>query len=1236
MAIIRGKALRDILLGTALADQIYGLAGNDDLYGGLGNDLLDGGTGADKLYGGGGNDTYVIDNIGDVVGEAANQGVDLVQSSVTHKLGLNFENLTLTGVAAINGTGNTLVNILTGNAAANILDGGAGADKMYGGLGNDTYIVDNAGDVVTELANQGTDTVQSSVSHTLTANVENLTLTGTAAINGSGNSLANILTGNAAANILDGGAGADKMSGGLGNDTYVVDNAGDVVTELANQGTDLVKASITYALTANVENLTLLGSAAINGTGNTLGNVITGNSAANILNGGTGADHLYGGAGNDIYIVDNIGDVVSEAANQGIDLIQSSISITLGANVENLTLTGLDNINGGGNDLDNTITGNAGSNTLNGGLGADRLFGGAGNDWISIGAGDILADGGTGYDTVFMQFGATFRTQLVSIEAVTGTWGDDVIDLSAYGTGFAIWAGGGNDIVRASHGNDSIDGTNGTTLIEFSGARYDYKVTVDAAGATHVTDLRSSGDGDDIVKNITTFRFTNGDWDSGHMIPGGWGEITVLGNYLVGTNSDDTIDGREGGDNISGGGGNDTLIGGDGNDSLDGGAGADFLFGGAGDDTFFADGNDIISDTSGVDQIFVYASSFTLGQGIENLSSSFTGGFDGTGNDLDNIITSGSGNDRLDGGLGADHLNGGDGNDIYIVDNAGDVITDTSGNDTILTALATYALGNGIENLTYTGTEGFSGDGNGLDNIITGGAGNDALNGGLGADQLIGGGGNDSYLIDNAGDVVTDTSGTDTIYTTLNSLVLASGVENLTFIGSGNFSGTGNDLHNVILGGDGSDVLNGDAGNDTLDGGAGADQLSGGDGNDTYVVDNALDQVFESLGQGTDTIQSSVTFALSANVENLVLLGADNIDGTGNDLNNIITGNAGDNVLNGGAGYDQLYGGDGNDTYIVDTFYDFITDSSGIDTIVLTQATATSLFFLGAYADIENLTFVGSDNVHLYGSSSNNVLEGGAGSDTLSGENGNDTLIGGEGNDWLYGNLAAHYYYIEYHRQLAINPLSNPAPYQTDVGDDIFKGGAGNDWIFLSHAGDTVIEFAGEGTDTVFSSFSYTLGDNVENLSLEGLDAANTTGTGNALNNTIYGDGGANILDGLTGSDTLSGSSGDDHFVIHNEPGSPDAITDFRRNDDLDLLRFSAAEFAGIGPIVENVNFFSVSHYTISTASGPEFIYATATNELYFDSDGAGSDPATLIANLTDPLYGSSVFLRANDFERIA
>ena len=399
--VIFARGGNDFVYSGGGNDTIFGGDGIDWLFGGDGDDFIDGGPGVDLMAGGAGNDTYVVDNPWDIVMELPNQGTDMILSFITLALPMNVENLTLEGTSAINGTGNWLNNVLTGNSADNVLDGGWGADTLFGGKGNDTYIVDNPGDVVVENPNEGIDTVQSSVSYTLSANVENLTLTGRAA-NGTGNELNNVIMGNGADNMLDGGAGADTMIGGAGNDTYVVDNAGDVVTENPNQGTDTVLSSISYTLPGNVENLTLTGSAAINGTGNELNNVLIGNSADNILDGGTGADTMLGGQGNDTYVVDNPRDVVIENPNEGIDTVQSSISYTLSNNVENLTLTGTAAINGTGNSLDNVLMGNSGSNILNGGDGNDTLVGGGGNDTLNGGKGNdtyIFAPG-DGNDTI--------------------------------------------------------------------------------------------------------------------------------------------------------------------------------------------------------------------------------------------------------------------------------------------------------------------------------------------------------------------------------------------------------------------------------------------------------------------------------------------------------------------------------------------------------------------------------------------------------------------------------------------------------------------------------------------------------------------------------------------------------------------------------------------------------------------------------------------------------------------
>jgi len=349
----------------------------------------------------------------------------------------------------ITGAGNDTISAGAGDdsieagAGNDYLDGGVGADTMLGGTGDDTYVVDAAGDVVTELPGEGTDTVLSSITYTLGANVENLTLTGTTALNGTGNTLDNVLTGNNAVNVLTGGAGndtldgragADTLIGGTGDDLYIVDNAGDVITELIGGGIDSVNAFVTYALPVEVENLTLVGTAAIRGTGNASNNFIVGNALRNTLNGlggndvldgKTGADTLIGGTGDDTYYVDNVGDIVTEQAGEGTDLVFAAIDHTLAANVENLVLSGTAARTGTGNELNNRITGNAIANTLNGGGGNDTLFGLGGNDVLIGGSGDDRLSGGNGRDTLT---GGTGADRFVFDTAPSATNADTITD----------------------------------------------------------------------------------------------------------------------------------------------------------------------------------------------------------------------------------------------------------------------------------------------------------------------------------------------------------------------------------------------------------------------------------------------------------------------------------------------------------------------------------------------------------------------------------------------------------------------------------------------------------------------------------------------------------------------------------------------------------------------------------------------------------------------------------------
>ncbi len=531
--------------GNALANSLSGNAGRNLLNGGEGADTLDGGAGVDSMAGGEGNDIYVVDHASDMITEAIGEGMDEVQASITWTLGANTERLVLTGSSVINGTGNALDNGIIGNARTNrlmggdgadtlngdgstdtldggnghdLLDGGTGADSMAGGAGNDIYVLDNAGDAVTEAAGEGMDEVQSVVTFTLGANIERLMLTGSSVINGTGNTLDNTITGNARNNRLiggdgadtlngdgsadtleggnghdrlDGGTGADSMAGAAGNDVYIVDHGYDRAIEATGEGTDEVRAAVNWTLGENFERLVLTGTAHIDGTGNALNNAITGNAGNNILSGGLGSDSMAGGAGNDIYIVDHVRDVVTETAGGGMDEIRASVTWTMGANAERLLLTGASVIHGTGNALDNTITGNDRINLLGGGEGADTLFGGGSIDTLAGGIGDDLLNGGLGADSMA--------------------------------------GGAGNDIYIVDHVNEMVGEAAAEGIDEV-------RATTHATLSAHVERLVLLGNG------------------------GIRGTGNEIANVIVGNAGRNILDGGGGADTLTGGAGSDTLI----------------------------------------------------------------------------------------------------------------------------------------------------------------------------------------------------------------------------------------------------------------------------------------------------------------------------------------------------------------------------------------------------------------------------------------------------------------------------------------------------------------------------------------------------------------------------------------------------------------------------------------------------------------------------------------------------
>jgi len=543
-------------------------------------------------------------------------------------------------------TGNDAANTLMGLEGDDTLNGMGGADTLIGGTGNDTYVVDNGGDVVTENAGEGTDTVRSGIDYTLGDNVENLTLTGNA-ISGTGNALDNTLIGNGNNNILDGGIGADSMAGGYGNDTYLLDNLGDTVTEYAGQGTDTVIAPFDYTLGANVENLTLTEGAALTGTGNELNNAITGNSNDNTLtglagndtlDGGIGADTLIGGTGNDTYIVDNLLDTTVEAAGEGIDTVKSSLTWTLTDNLDNLTLTGTDAIDGTGNVLDNIITGNAadntltaleGNDTLDGGAGADTLLGGTGNDtYVVDNAGDLVIENlAEGIDQVK--------------SSITYTLTDNVENLTLTGTAAIDGTGNvldnvitGNDAANTLsglEGNDTLDGGKGADTM--LGGAGDDTYIADNTGDIVTENL---GEGTDNVQASVSYTLSDNVEN-----------LTLTGTAAIngtGNTQDNSITGNSG------------------NNVLDGGAGVDTLAGGAGDDTYIVDNSaDVVAENAGAGTDSVFASAdYALSDNVENLTLTGSANINASGNAQDNTLTGNAGDNTLSGLAGNDTLAGDD------------------------------------------------------------------------------------------------------------------------------------------------------------------------------------------------------------------------------------------------------------------------------------------------------------------------------------------------------------------------------------------------------------------------------------------------------------------------------------------------------------------------------------------------------------------------------------------------
>ena len=601
----------------------------------------------------------------------------------------------------------------------------------------------------------------------------------------------------------------------------------------------------------------------------------------------------------------------------------------------------------------------------------------------------------------------------------------------------------------------------------------------------------------------------------------------------------------------------------------------------------------------------------------------------------DDTIYGNGGNDTLVGNGGNDSLIGGDGEDSYWVKDAGDIVVEAvTGDWDAVWSEITYTLTDNVEELDLLGTLNIGGFGNSGDNFlygnsagnwlegnggndtIYGNGGNDTLVGDGGTDSLIGGDGEDTYWVKDAGDIVVEavTGDWDAVWSEV-SYTLTDNVEELDLLGTSNLNGTGNSGVNFIYGNSGDNVLNGmdgndsllgNAGNDTLQGGGGGDTMWGGSGDDVYYVDNIGDSVYEKTTAGVDEggydkVISSISYTLTTYVEELDLIGSANINGTGNSGDNYIFGNAGNNLLSGlngndtlvstNGGNDTLVGGNGEDTYWISSASTVIIETNTTDWDAVWSSVS---YTLGT--NLEELDLIGSANINATGNAGDNWLTGNSGNNLLSGLGGNDTLV------------------------------------STNGGNDTLVGGSGDDTYWISNASTVITETNTTDWDAVWSSVSYTLGANLEELDLIG--SGNINGTGNGVANFLFGNDGNNVLSGLNGNDTLTGNGGNDTLIggsgtdyfAFSAAGSAngvDNVQDFVHGTD--QLWFAGSNYGFASGHGLTASEFTAGSSAVGTSA--QFIWDAASHTLYWDDDGTGSHAAIAIAT-----FGGGATLTASDF----
>jgi Ca2+-binding RTX toxin-like protein len=662
---VRNLFLRDTRLGTTIAvdTNVGGALGNGSVGPGNGDLSGDGryavfvSTASNLVDGAGGQQAYVKDLLtGAIAMVSVSDAGRISEGAFDVRLSADGSQVVFTASGAsldpaVGGSGNQAYVV------ANPLLG----VTLTGGAGNDSYLIRRSTDVVVEAAGGGTDTVRASVSATLATNVENLVLTGTQNLDGTGNSGSNVLTGNAGNNRLDGGAGTDTAS-------YATAAAGvTVALEMPGVAQDTGGAGIDTLVA--IESL----------IGSSFDDVLLGNDAGNVIDGGAGSDLLIGGLGNDVYSIDRSSDQVVEAAGGGTDTVRSTISHVLGTDLENLMLLGTGNTNATGNASNNVLTGNSGSNRLDGAGGIDTASYAAARTGVVVGLDRSGAQStGAGIDT------------LVAVENLTG---------SSY-----------NDTLHGSASTNVLNGGAGIDTLSY--ARAGAAVTVSLALTTAQA---TGGGGTDTLaafENLSGSAFADRLTGSSvnNVIDGGLGNDTLtggLGNdtYLVNAGTDVIVEAASGGIDTVRATASYTLAAQVENLALDGTASINATGNSLNNTITGNAGNNILNGGSGVDIVSYAAATAAVSVNLATGIATGGGGSDSLssfeyvfGSAFGDTLVGNSAANRFFGGAGADTVTGGSGGDVFVFNSAGsaDRVTDfVSGSDRIYLSQTAFRIGDG-------------------------------------------------------------------------------------------------------------------------------------------------------------------------------------------------------------------------------------------------------------------------------------------------------------------------------------------------------------------------------------------------------------------------------------------------------------------------------------------------------------------------------------------------------------